>query len=65
MLADTDEIHANRVGEDSLVDEIADDLSRMQRFSVRPLGDVAESVEAEFDRLAHAGVLPGSALAVD
>ena len=38
MLAYTDEIHANRVGKDSLVDEIADDLRRMQRSSVRPLG---------------------------
>ena len=53
MLADADEIDANLVGEDGLLDEVADDLRRMQRLSVRTVGDIAEGVETEFERLNH------------
>ena len=56
MLADADEIDANLVGEDGLLDEVADDLRRMQRLSVRTVGDIAEGVETEFDRLNHSAL---------
>jgi len=51
MLADADEIDANLVGEDALFDEVADDLRRMQRLSVRTVGNITEGVETAFERL--------------
>ena len=53
MLADADEIDADLVGEDALLDQVADDLRLMQRLSVRTVGDVTEGVEPQFDRLNH------------
>jgi len=49
MLADADEIDARLIGQNRLFDEIADDLRAGLRPSVRPVGDVAEGVESEFD----------------
>src|SRR5947209_11449329 len=53
MFADPDRIDTHLIGEDSLIDEIADDLRGVQRLSIRAIGDVAEGVEAEFDRVLH------------
>ena len=58
MLADADGIDADLVGEDRLLDQVADHLRGMQRFAVRARGDVAEGVEAELDCAAHQRMIP-------
>ena len=57
MLADADEIDADLVGEHGLLDEVADHLRVRQRLAVRTVGDVAEGVEAEFNRVNHGALL--------
>ena len=57
VLADADGIDADLVGENRLLDEIADDLRGVQRLAVRSVGDVAEGVEAEFEGLIHSAFL--------
>jgi hypothetical protein len=63
MFADANEIDAGLIGQHSLVDEIADDLRAGKRLAVRPVGDVAEGVETEFDNgsLLWRGALAGGA----
>ena len=57
VLADADGIDTDLVGENRLLDEIADDLGGVQRLAVRSVGDVAEGVEAEFEGLIHSAFL--------
>src|SRR5438876_727155 len=59
VLADADEVDAKLIGEHGLLDQIADDLCRVQRLAVWPVGDVTEGVEAEFDRLSHSALSKG------
>ena len=47
VLADPEEVDADLVGEDALLDEVADRLGVRQRAAVGVVGDVAEGVEAE------------------
>ncbi len=56
MLADADEVDADLIGQHRLVDEIPNDFGGVQRRAIRSAGDVAESVEADFDN----GLLLGS-----
>ncbi len=56
MLADADEVDPDGIGEDGLLDDVADDLRLGQAPAVRVDGDVAEGVEPEFEMLIH--VLP-------
>ena len=56
VLADAEEVDAQLVGQHGLVDDVADDLRLRQRAPVGVAGDVAERIEAEFERLCH-GVL--------
>jgi hypothetical protein len=60
MLADANKIDANLIGEDSLIDQVADDLRRMQRPAIRTVTDITEGVETEFDRVSHLALLPSS-----
>ena len=53
MLADADEIDANLIGENGLLDQVADDLRSMQRSAVRSVRDIAERVETKFDAVSH------------
>src|ERR1700753_3129318 len=55
MLAEPEEIDADLIGEHAFLDEIADNLRRGERLAVRPVGDIAERVEAEFDCMGHTG----------
>ena len=50
VLADPEEVHADLVGEDALLDEVADRLGVRERAAVLVVGDVAEGVEAEDER---------------
>ena len=53
VLADTEGVDAERVGEDALLDHVADDFRLRQQAAVRPEGDVAECIEAELKLLCH------------
>ena len=53
MIADADEIDAQLVGEDRLVDEIADDLGLREGSTVGAKRDVAERVEPELEIWLH------------
>ena len=53
VLADAEGVDAERVGEDALLDHVADDLRLRQQAAVRPEGDVAECIEAELKFLRH------------
>ncbi len=44
-----DETGVDFIGGYGFIDQVADDLRRMQRLAIGAIGDVAESVEAEFD----------------
>ncbi len=48
-------IDADLVGQHAFLDHVADDLCLRQRCSVRPVGHIAECIEAKFDRC-HANV---------
>ena len=50
VFADAEEVEAEAVGEHGLVDDVADHLRLAQAVAVGVDGDVAERVEAEFDR---------------
>ena len=50
MLADPDEIDAEFVGENRLLQEIAQNLRLRKLGAIGVAGDVAECVEAEFER---------------
>lgn len=58
MLADTDEVDADLIGQHRLVDEIPNDFGGVQRRAIRSAGDVAESVETEFDNGLLLGFAP-------
>ena len=47
VLADAEEVDADLVGEDALLDDVADRLGVRQRAAVGVVGDVAERVEPE------------------
>jgi hypothetical protein len=53
MLAEADEIDTHCVGEDGLLDDVADDLRVGLGISIHPNGNVAEGVEAEFEKIAQ------------
>ena len=53
VLADADGIDADFIGEDRLIDEIADHLRGVKRLAVGAVGDVAEGIEAEGDGRGH------------
>ena len=53
MLADADEIDAQLVGENGLVDDVADDLGLRERATVGVASDVAERVEPELEIWLH------------
>ena len=55
MLADAEEIDADLVGQDRLVDDVADNLRGRERLAVGAGSNVAERVEAEFERMRHGG----------
>ena len=50
VFADAEEVHADLVGEDALLDDVADRLGMRQRAAVRVAAEVAEGVEAEDER---------------
>jgi len=58
MLADADGIDADLVGEDRLLDQVADHLRGRERPAVRACGDVTEGVETELDCAAHQRMIP-------
>jgi hypothetical protein len=53
VLADADEVDAQLVGEDGLLDDVADDLRVRERPPVGAARDVAEGVEAELQGVGH------------
>jgi len=53
MLADADEIDADLIGKDALRNDVANDLRVRNQLAVRPLGDIAKGVEAEFEMVCH------------
>ena len=53
MLADAERIDADRVGEDALIDDIADDLGMGQRLAVGPDRHVSECIKSKFEFLCH------------
>jgi hypothetical protein len=57
MLADAEEVDAKRIGQHSLLDDVADHLWVRGRFAIRCPGDVSKGVKAEFELLCH-GTLP-------
>ena len=50
VFADAEEVDADLVGQDALLDDVADRLRVRQRAVVGVVGDVAERVEAEDER---------------
>jgi hypothetical protein len=50
MLAKTDEIDSELIGEHRFGNDIADDLRVRERRPVRPSGDVAKRVQSELKR---------------
>lgn len=49
MLAEADEVDASLIGQHGFVDQVANNLRRVQRLAIRAVGDVAEGIETEFD----------------
>jgi hypothetical protein len=49
VLADAEEVEPELVGEDRLVDDVADDLGGRERPAGRVEGDVAEGVETQLE----------------
>jgi hypothetical protein len=58
MLANADEIDANLVGENRFVQDVTNDVGVRQQLAVCVDGNVAECIDAEFDRFAHIGLCP-------
>jgi hypothetical protein len=56
MLADAEEIDADLVRKNPLIDDVPDHLRVRQKFAVRSARYVAEGVEAEFESLGHAKI---------
>lgn len=56
MLPDAEEVDPQIVGEDGLVDHVANDLGLRQQLAVRVPCDIAEGVQTEFESLCR--VLP-------
>jgi hypothetical protein len=50
VFADAEEVQADLVGEDALLDDVADRLRVREGAAVIAVGDVAEGVEAEDER---------------
>ncbi len=53
MFSEPQEINSGFVGQHPLFDQIAQYLCLMQRPAVRPLRDIAEGIEAEFEGFGH------------
>ena len=53
MFADAERINADLVGEDTFVDNVADDLGVGEELAVGVGGDIAESIQSEFKSLSH------------
>ena len=53
MFPQADEVDADFVGQNRLVDDIADHLRVRQRPSIRVDGDISKSVQAECQMLDH------------
>lgn len=53
MLAEADEVEAELVGEHRLVDDVADHLCVRKHRAGGVPGDVAKSVQSEFERCGH------------
>jgi hypothetical protein len=58
VLADAEEIDAELVGQHRLLDDVAQHLGVLQQHAVGAAGDVAEGIDAEFERSCHGAVLP-------
>src|SRR6516165_501866 len=62
VLADPEGVDAELVGQDTLVDHVADDLRMGQELAAGRDGDIAESIKSELEFLCHfcllAGLLP-------
>jgi hypothetical protein len=53
VLANAETINADFVGENRLLDDVADDLCMRQQLAVGPHCDVAKSIQSEFKNLCH------------
>ncbi len=49
VLADAESIDADFIGEDSLVDHVAEDLRVGQRLAAGPDRDIAKGIQSEFE----------------
>ncbi len=56
VLADAEEVDAHLVGEHRFLDHVANDLRMAEQRAAAIAGDVAKGLEAEFQRMGHAGV---------
>ena len=53
VFANAEGINADLVGEDALVNDVADDLRVGEGVVIGAGGDIAESIQSEFKRLCH------------
>jgi hypothetical protein len=55
VLSDAEEVESEFVGEDGLLDDVAQHPRLMLEFSIGAVGHVAKRVESEFERFCHDG----------
>src|SRR3954447_19512187 len=60
MLAETNEIEAEFVGQHGFVDDVADHLRMRKHCAASALGDIAKSIQSECERCSHRSGLWGS-----
>ena len=53
VLSNSEKVDADRIGEDRLVDDVADHLRMRQEAAVGTGGDVAEGIQPKLEMLCH------------